>query len=359
MWLTNGTVVAANDTGALFTYTDLKAHSGEQSSRGGKEKRIADTGESVLCVTASPDGTTIFAGAHDGKVQVWNRDGKLRATLDSASTSSAGNLPLLGVRAVKSVVSTNTKRPKATEAPLSFVRDVLPVLSKAGCNAGACHAKPEGQNGFKLSVFSYDPKSDYAEIVREARGRRVFPAAPEESLILRKPTLAQPHEGGERFKPGSQPYDLIARWIRQGMEYQLPDEATLVRIATTPDERRYRKGARQRLRVNAQYSDGSVREVTQLASFVSNDKEIAQVNERGEMTIGKLTGQGVVVARYMGFVADSKIVVPADRLLPASKYASLPVNNFIDELAYAHFQQLGLFPSKPCSDEEFLRALAR
>ncbi|HKX60500.1 MAG TPA: DUF1553 domain-containing protein, partial [Verrucomicrobiae bacterium] len=201
----------------------------------------------------------------------------------------------------------------------------------------------------------YDPKSDYAEMVKESRGRRVFPAAPAESLILKKPTLTMPHEGGERFKPGSFEYDLVARWIREGMVYQLPDEPALVRIEVSPAERRYRKGATQRLQVTAHYSDRSVRDVTRLASFVSNEKEMAGVDERGRVTVGKVTGQGVIVARYMGFVADAKVTVPADRPLAASKYAALPTYNFIDEAAYAHFQKLGLFPSAPCSDAEFLR----
>jgi WD40 repeat protein len=359
MWLTNGNIIAANDAGAVFAYTDFKAHTGEQSSAGGKEKKIAEAGDPVLCVSASHDGKTIVAGDHSGLVKVWNGDGKLRAKLEPISTNSVEGFSLPGenavVRAGASSVSTRPKKKKAAELPVSFVRDILPVLSKAGCNAGACHAKPEGQNGFKLSVFSYDPKSDYAEIAKEARGRRVFPAAPEESLILKKPTLGLQHEGGERFQPGSQPYELIARWIRDGMIYQVPEEATLVRIVAKPGERRYRKGAKQRLQVKAHYSDGSERDVTHLASFDSNEKEIAQVDERGQVNIGKLTGQGAIVARYMGFVADAKIMVPADRLLPASKYSGLPVNNFIDELAYAHFKELGLLPSRTCSDAEFLR----
>jgi WD40 repeat protein len=352
-WLTNGNVIAANDGGGVFAYSNFKAHTGEQSSSGGKETKIADMGEAVLCLAASSDGKTIFAGSHDGIVHVWSGDGKLRAKLE-AITSAPGNPPFPGEKAHASSGS-GKSRSRGADLPLSFVRDILPVLSKAGCNAGACHAKPEGQNGFKLSVFSYDPKSDYAEIVKEARGRRVFPAAPEESLILKKPTLGLPHEGGERFSPGSAPYQAIARWMREGMQYQLPDEPKLVRIVLYPDERRYHRGAKQRLRVKAHYSDGSMRDVTALASFTSNDKEIAQVNERGEVTIGRLTGQGVIVARYMGFVADSKVTVPAEHLLPASRYATLPVNNFIDTLAYAHFQKLGLFPSKRCSDAEFLR----
>jgi hypothetical protein len=239
--------------------------------------------------------------------------------------------------------------------PVSFVRDVLPALSKAGCNAGACHAKAEGQNGFKLSVFSYDPKSDYGHIVKDARGRRVFPAAPDESLIIKKPTTAIPHEGGLRFERGSETYQLLVRWLREGMAYSVTNEPALQRLVVFPKERRYHKNAAQRLLVAAHYSDGSVRDVTRLAAFDSNDKEIATVNEHGIVSIGTLTGQGVVVARYAGLVADAHILVPADRLLPEAQYAALPRNNFIDDLAYAQFQRLGLLPSETCTDAEFLR----
>jgi hypothetical protein len=239
--------------------------------------------------------------------------------------------------------------------PVSFARDVLPALAKAGCSAGACHAKPEGQNGFKLSVFSYDPKSDYNEIVKEDRGRRIFPAAPDESLFLKKPTGAMSHEGGVRFERGSDPHQMLVRWMREGMPYSLTNEPALERIVAFPKERRYQRGATQHLLVQAHYSDGSIRDVTRLAEFDSNDKEIAAVDEHGALTVGNLAGQGVIVARYLGLVADSQILVPADRLLPEAQYTVLPRNNFIDELAYAHFQQLGLFPSEPCTDAEFLR----
>ncbi|MDB6153773.1 MAG: Protein of unknown function (DUF1553)/Protein of unknown function [Chthoniobacteraceae bacterium] len=243
----------------------------------------------------------------------------------------------------------------ATTEPPSFTRDVLPILSKAGCNAGACHAKPDGQNGFHLTVFSFDPKSDYDEIVKHARGRRVFPAAPEESLLLLKATLALPHEGGERFDKKSDAYNALVAWIRNGMTFRAEKEPALESLSVLPAERRYRKGARQRLLVHAHYADGSVRDVTALAGFVSNDKEIARVTEEGAVTVGKVSGQAVIVARFMGLVGDSRLIVPAESLLPESQYAGLPVNNFIDELAYSHFKQLGLFPSGNCSDAEFLR----
>jgi hypothetical protein len=243
----------------------------------------------------------------------------------------------------------------AAKAPPTFVHDVLPVLSKAGCNAGACHAKPDGQNGFKLSVFSYDPKADYNQIVQEARGRRIFPADPAESLLLLKSTQAIPHEGGERFDKKSDAYRLLSQWIASGTTYRAPGEPELQSVSVFPADRRYRKGATQRLLVRAHYSDGAVRDVTALAAFSANDKDIARVTENGVVGIGKVSGQAVIVARFMGLVAPSQITVPADRLLPESQYAGLPVRNFIDELAYAQFKKLGLFPSANCTDAEFIR----
>ena len=244
---------------------------------------------------------------------------------------------------------------RAEDQGPSFVNDVLPVLSKAGCNAGSCHAKPDGQNGFKLSVFAFDPKSDYRAIVKDDRGRRIFPAAPQESLLLLKPTHTIEHGGGERFKVGSAPYELIKRWIEQGMPYRQPQDADLVAISVSPSEQSYKKKANQQLQVIARYSDGSNRDVTALADYFSNDKEIARVSEAGAVSVGDLPGETVIIARFMGQVAISRITVPAERVLPDSLYAALPVNNFIDPLVYARLKKLGLAPSETCSDSEFIR----
>jgi WD40 repeat protein len=322
------TVIAANEAGAVLRYTDLKSHTGAQTSAAAKESKLESAGTTLLCLAATAKGDQVFAGSQDGRLFAW-KDAKLAAT-----------------------IAVNEK--PATPGP-SFVRDVLPVLAKAGCNAGSCHAKPEGQNGFKLTVFSYDPKADFHKIVEDARGRRIFPAAPEESLILLKATETIPHEGGERFAKDSAAYKTLLEWIRGGMLYQAEGEPELQRLTVTPAEQVYKKGASQQLRVEAAYSDGSTRDVTSLAGFVSNDKEIAKVSEDGQVAIGQLSGQAVIVARFMGLVGDARITVPADRLLPEAEYAALPVNNFIDELAYAQFKRLGLFPSQPCTDSEFLR----
>ena len=245
--------------------------------------------------------------------------------------------------------------PKPSGARLSFVADVLPVLGRAGCANGACHAKPKGQNGFSLSVFSFDPAADFREIVKDERGRRVFPALPAESLVLKKPTLAVEHEGGKRFEVGSPFYQIINDWISQGMLYRRPGEPELVGISVFPNEQRYPKSAEQQLVVTARFADGSTRDVTHLADFSANEKEIAEVDEAGMVRVGRLSDEGVIVVRYMGQVARARITVPTDRQFNDAVYAGLPRNNFIDDLAYARFQKLGLLPSEACSDSEFMR----
>ncbi|HIL73023.1 MAG TPA: S-layer protein, partial [Verrucomicrobia bacterium] len=232
--------------------------------------------------------------------------------------------------------------PKPSGARLSFVADVLPVLGRAGCANGGCHAKPKGQNGFSLSVFSFDPAADFREIVKDERGRRVFPAFPAESLLLKKPTLAVEHEGGKRLEVGSPFYQIIHDWISQGMVYQREGEPELVGISVFPNEQRYAKSAEQQLVVTARFADGSTRDVTHLAGFSANEKELAEVDETGLVRVGTLSGEGIIVVRFLGQVARARITVPTDRQFNDAVYAGLPRNNFIDDLAYARFQKLGL-----------------
>src|SRR5439155_16270122 len=137
---------------------------------------------------------------------------------------------------------------------------------------------PEGQNGFKLSVFSYDPRSDYAEIVKDGRGRRVSPASPEASLLLLKPTLALDHEGGQRFERDSPVYRMLVAWIAAGMPYQRTNEPSLVSLHVAPAAGTYRHSAEVSLTAPARYDDGAERDVTALREFVSQDKEPVPVH---------------------------------------------------------------------------------
>jgi hypothetical protein len=241
---------------------------------------------------------------------------------------------------------------------VSFVNDVMPVLAKAGCSAGGCHAKPEGQNNFKLSIFGYDPELDYREIVHEQRGRRLFPAAPEQSLLLLKATAAMPHEGGARLSKDSAGYRAILDWIKQGYPFLQEGEARLQRISLTPAAPTLSKGSKIQLQVTAYYSDHSSREVSHLADYQVLEKELCQADEHGVVQVGHAVGEGCIIARYMDQVAVCRITIPATQLYTAQEYAQLPVHHEMDKLAYQRFQKLGLLPSAPCSDSEFLRRSA-
>ncbi len=302
-------------------------------------------------VRALAPGTATITAKFSGKsasvkvtVKSDARAGDLQSPSASNSMSTATNAPERRLQ----VAGTATPE-------LSFVNDVLPILSKAGCNAGSCHAKAEGQNGFKLTIFAYDPRADHYSITKGARGRRVFPAFPEESLLLKKASLAVPHDGGLRIERDSEEFRTLATWIAQGMPYSRPNEPSLTGIEVFPKERRYRREARQPLLVPARYSDGSVRDVTELAEYLSNEKSLATVDEDGVVSVGKFSGESAVVARFLGSVAVSTVMVPSDRVLPAEQFAALPVNNDVDRLVYQRLQKLGHLPSALCSDAEFLR----
>ncbi|HSI35867.1 MAG TPA: DUF1549 domain-containing protein, partial [Tepidisphaeraceae bacterium] len=301
----------------------------------------------------------ILAGCHDGNVYAWEaKTGKALGALGAPATNdSPQRRGERGGGAEKSgdlkVIDPGAK-PQA-EGSVSFVRDVMPILVRAGCSAGACHAKPAGQNGFKLSVFGYDPKADHSATVKDARGRRIFPAAPEESLLLKKPTMAVEHGGGLKLQKDSDAYRLLLKWLEQGMTYAVPGEPTLAKVEVSPAQGRYTKGASQKLKVVATYSDGSTRDVTHLAEYASNEPEVAKPDEHGRVRVGTLAGEAVVVARYMGLVDVSRVTVPTDKALPAETFAKLPVANYVDSLVYERLRELAIAPSGRCTDEEFLR----
>ena len=318
-----------NDAGGVFSITDLKSHDGVRLAfTSGKTSKAATLSALPLAAVMSADGKNVFAALGSGQIVALDEKSKV-------SELSAAVEPQPGT--------------------LSYTRDILPILTKAGCNLGACHAKASGQAGFHLSIFAFDPKTDYKEVVSDSRGRRVFPALPEDSLILQKATVRIHHEGGQRFEPDSESAKTIAEWIRQGMPYETPNQPALAGIEITPDEKTYRKNENQALKVVAKYSDGSSRDVTALTDYISSEKSIAAVDEHGTVTTSAESGETVIVARYMGQVAISRVAVPADKLMPPERYAKLTVRNEIDTHVHARLQKLGHLPGDTCSDAEFLR----
>src|SRR6478752_2090875 len=146
--------------------------------------------------------------------------------------------------------------------PVSFELDIQPILTSHGCNQGACHGKARGQNGFQLSLLAFDPDFDFAALTQQARGRRIFPAAPERSLLLEKATAMLPHGGGVRLEKGTADYDAVVAWIANGAPRKSGEEPTLVAVAVNESEPFLKPGESFSLKVTGTYSDGSSRDVT-------------------------------------------------------------------------------------------------
>lgn len=239
--------------------------------------------------------------------------------------------------------------------PLSFVNDIQPILTKAGCNAGACHAKAiTGQRGFRLSVLGFEPEEDYEAIVKQGKGRRVFPPAPDESLLITKGAAIVPHTGGKKLEPGSEPYQTLVRWIAEGMPYTQPNEPVLKDIAVEPSRVTMKVKTAQQLKVTARYSDGSSRDVTKLALFEANDIAMATAGDGGLVQTLDIPGNVAVMVRFGGKVSVCSVSVP----LGAPVDSLPPVKNFIDQHVFANLKQIGIPPSPICEDSAFLRRVS-
>jgi hypothetical protein len=243
----------------------------------------------------------------------------------------------------------------APPRPVTLERDVIPVLTRAGCNAGACHGKQRGQGGFQLSLLGFDPDFDQAALTQEARARRIFPAAPSRSLLLLKPTAAIPHGGGKRLQPGSDAYNVLLRWIETGTPRQAPGDPVLERLSVEPGERQLAPDGEQRLTVTAHFSDGSREDVTRLSLFQSSDSVLASVTATGLVKAGPLPGEAAIMARFKEKFAITYILIPRTESVPAVLYAKLPRYNFIDGLVWERLRRLNLTPSEPASETTFLR----
>ncbi|HTN74936.1 MAG TPA: DUF1549 domain-containing protein [Pirellulaceae bacterium] len=236
---------------------------------------------------------------------------------------------------------------------VDFANEVMPLLSRYGCNAGGCHGKASGQNGFKLSLFGFDAAYDHDELVHRARGRRLNMAAPEQSLLLMKATGQVPHGGGSRIEVGSESYAVLKSWIAAGAPASAPDVAHIVKLNIEPRQRLLAHNETQQLAVQAIYSDGSTRDVTRQASYASNLEVVGVVSEAGQVRAGQQSGEATIMARYMGQVAVFSAILPHGQ--PLTEIPNFKPNNYIDELAAEKWKKLGLLPSPPCDDATFLR----
>jgi hypothetical protein len=234
---------------------------------------------------------------------------------------------------------------------LNFANDIMPILTKSGCNSGGCHGKASGQNGFKLSLLGFEPQEDYEHIVKEARGRRIFPAAPQQSLLLTKGTAQLPHGGGKKLDPKSEDYQDLVRWIREGMPYGKDTDPKMVSISVEPAVLTMPLNGSQQLKVTAHYTDGSKRDVTRRALYEPNEKAMAETSEAGKVSLFDLPGDVAVMVRYQGKVSTFRATVPLGAVVDKLP----PVKNYIDDLVIAKLKTIGMPPSDMCDDTTFLR----
>jgi hypothetical protein len=235
---------------------------------------------------------------------------------------------------------------------VSFVRDVMPMMSKLGCNAGTCHGAADGKNGFKLSLRGYDAQFDYRALTDDLEGRRFNRAAPERSLMLMKPSGAVPHVGGTLMQPGEPSYELLKTWIAEGVKFD-PQSARVKSIIVGPQGPVIPlPGMKQQMFVLATYTDGSTRDVTAEAFVDSSNTEVATVDKTGLVTAVR-RGEATMLARYEGAYAASTVVVMGDR--SGFVWKDQPGYNFIDELVYDKLKRMKILPSDLCTDEQFCR----
>lgn len=246
---------------------------------------------------------------------------------------------------------------KAVEnPPLSFRLDIMPIFMKTGCNTGSCHGAARGKDGFRLSLFGFDPEGDYHRITREISGRRINLALPEESLLMEKAINAVPHTGGGKIKKGDEYYNTMLNWLDAGAKNDPGAVPQVVSVELYP------KGGvldgeneTQKLTVRAKYSDGTDRDVTSLAFFMTNNENSAAVSQEGLVT-AKNRGEAFIMARFDTHTVGQHYIVLPKGLQFAS--TNPPANNYIDTFVNQKLMNLRVNPSELCTDEEFLRRVS-
>ncbi|MBI2688160.1 MAG: DUF1553 domain-containing protein [Acidobacteria bacterium] len=253
-----------------------------------------------------------------------------------------------GLKAQAIVTVRNAKAPFTW----SFRNHVIPVMTKTGCNQGACHGALAGKNGFKLTLRGYDPDLDYDALIRQSSARRVSLAEPANSLVLLKPTFAIPHMGGLRIPPDSLEYRVIAEWIAAGAPSPKQTDPEIQNLEVHPANATLNPGDEQQLLVRARYNDGRIEDVTRWVKFTSTNEGVASVDDNG---LVKMNGRGeaAITLWYSSKVLYARLSVPFEKTVSKTNY--FRPGNFVDTLAQAKWQKLNLIPSERADDAAFLR----
>ena len=311
---------------------------------------LANDSQSISAMVTRSDGIT-----KDVSNEVaWKLENEAFASLDGLvlKPKGDGETKLLAEwQGLKSNVSVKVSRSQESR-PISFHTDIMPILTRSGCNTGPCHGAARGKDGFRLSLFGYDPNGDYQRITREIGIRRINLARPDQSLILLKSIGAVQHSGGKKIEPGSKHYQTILKWLENGAQADQGAPPTVSRVDFFPKQIVLEgEGVKQRMIAVAHYSDGTSRDVNDLTSYSTNNEQSAAVDATGVVTSGA-RGEAFVMARYDTHTVGSQVLaLPAGINFAASRVTG----NYIDRLVADKLEKLRLNPSDLCTDEEFLR----
>jgi len=243
----------------------------------------------------------------------------------------------------------------ASLPPVRFVRDVEPIISKAGCNQGTCHGSAKGKNGFKLSLRGYDPDYDYGALINDILGRRYCRAAVDDSLLLLKPTAEVPHEGRQAVKPGSREFQILRQWLAEGAKYEKLEIGRAKKLEVLPgDVEMDLPGRNHQFLVIAHYADGTTRDVTREAVFTSNNGDVAEVKDGLVKAVRR--GEAAILVRFEGLYAANLVTVMGDR--SGFQWTPVAENNFIDKHVDTKLQKMRILPSEICTDAEFIRRVS-
>src|SRR5207253_374099 len=236
----------------------------------------------------------------------------------------------------------------------SFRNDVIPMMTKVGCNSGACHGALAGKNGFKLSLRGYAPEVDHFVMTRQALGRRVDRVDPAQSLVLLKPTMSINHGGGQRLEVGSSDFQILADWIASGAPGPKPNDPQIQRLEVFPPVAVLQPKEKLQVLVRAWYSDGRTKDVTHWTKFSSNQDLVATVDQEGR---ARVTGYGeaAITVWFSNRVAACRIVSPLPNRVDTKIFATAPRHNFIDDQVLKKLEALHIRPSPTCNDGEFIR----
>ena len=300
------------------------------------------------------DGPLVTGPVHDGLLFV-SEDERVAKIVAGRVVPVGNGSTTIQVSANGQMATTKVSVEKFDVAhQWSFRNHVQSVLSKTGCNGGACHGAAAGKSGFKLSLRGYDPEADFFSITRQSRGRRVVPHDPGRSLVLTKPTGVLPHKGGLRFTEDSPEYRVVSEWIAQGQVAPAETDARIQRLEILPEASRLKAGVEQPMIVRAHFNDGRMEDVTRWAKYTSTNATVCSVDDRGVVKVLG-SGEGAIVAWYLAQNTTATVTVPYEQPVATETFAQARRANFIDDLVLEKLVALNMPPSPKSDDSEFLR----